>query len=140
MSQLKNAEGIIGHLQRIFYYGDEIRETSRVNSFLDYLSTKINPFTQKSYELGARSLYRYIGGDQHFPFDLIMPLCDWSADELLMQDYNIRPSKEAMEKLQVKRERLLQEQETLRQRIEQINSQLLGTEQLSFIKRKGKRK
>jgi len=139
MSQLKNAEGIISHLQRIFYYGDEIRETSRVNSFLEYLSTKINPFTQRPYELGARSLYRYIGGEQHLPFDLVIPLSDWSADELLMADYNLRPSLEAKEKLQAKRERLTQELDSLKRKIEQIDMQLDGYEQLNLIK-KPKRK
>lgn len=138
MSQLKNAEGIVKHLQRIFFYGDEIRETSRVNSFLEYLSGRISPFTQKPYELGARSLYRYISGEQHFPADLLIPLCDWSADEDLMHDFNIRPSQEAKEKLQAKKEKLMHEQEALKRRIEQIDTQLLGSEQLSFIKRKKK--
>ncbi|MFA6054055.1 MAG: hypothetical protein WC769_01645 [Thermodesulfovibrionales bacterium] len=136
MSQLKNSEGLINHLQRLFYYGDEMKETSRVNSFLEYILTKINPFTNKVYELGARSLYRYISGEQHFPFDLIIPLCDWSADETLMAAYNIRPSTEAKEKLEVKREKLRHEVDTINRRIEQIDGQIDGFEQLSFPKKK----
>ena len=136
MSQLKNAEGLTAHLQRIFYYGDEIKESSRVNSFLEYLSTKINQFTRKPFELGARSLYRYISGEQHFPFDLIIPLVDWSADERLMADYNIRPSVEAKEKLQAKHEKLTKEREILTARIETIEGQIDGAEQLSLIKKR----
>lgn len=130
MSQLKNAEGIIGHLQRIFMYGDEAREETRVNSFLDFLKTRANPFTQKAYELGARSLYRYICGEQHFPFDLITPLVDWSADERLMNDYGIRPSVLAQGKLQARRESLTKDMEKLRERIETIDAQMMGAEQL----------
>jgi hypothetical protein len=138
MSQLKNSEGLISHLQRIFYYGDDMKETSRVNSFLEYILTKINPFTNKVYELGARSLYRYISGEQHFPFDLIIPLCDWSADELLMADYNIRPSTEAKEKLEAKREKLIHEANTIRKKIEQIDGQIDGFEPLPFTKKRRK--
>jgi hypothetical protein len=140
MSQLKNAEGIVSNLQRIFFYGDEQRETSRVNSFLEYLSTKINPFTQRPYELGARSLYRYICGDQHFPIDLMVPLIDWSADEKLMTDYNIRPSVEAKEKLKTKRERLANELEVLKKKIEQIDWHIEGFEQLTLVGQRRTRK
>lgn len=102
MAQLKNNEGISGHLQRIFIYGDEVQESHRVNSFLEYLTTKINPFTNKPYELGARSLYRYIGGEQHFPVDLLPPLVSWSLDEKLMTAFNIFPAPSDAERLQAK--------------------------------------
>jgi hypothetical protein len=102
MSQLKNSEGITGHLQRIFIYGDEIQESHRVNSFLEYLTTKINPFTSKPYELGARSLYRYIGGEQHFPVDLLPALVSWSLDEKLMTAFNIYPAPSDMDRLNAK--------------------------------------
>ena len=140
MSQLKNSEGITAHLQRIFYYGDDLKETSRVNSFLDYLSARINSFTQKPYDLGARSLYRYIGGEQHLPFDLIIPLVDWSADEKLIADYNILPSAEAKEKLKIKRETLIREKEKLESKLLLIETQIEGAEQLPLIKHKKNRR
>ena len=102
MAQLKNNEGISAHLQRIFIYGDEIQESHRVNSFLEFLTTKINPFTGKPYELGARSLYRYIGGEQHFPVDLLPALISWSLDEKLMSAFNIYPAPSDMDRLQAK--------------------------------------
>lgn len=139
MAQLKNAEGIVGHLQKIFYYGDEAKEQSRVNSFIEYLATKINPFTEKPYEVCARSLYRYISGDQHYPVDLMNPLIDWSADERLMADYNIRPSAEALDKLTFKRDRLMKERERLTSTIEMIDSEIDGAVQLNLVRvRKGK--
>lgn len=99
---LKHSEGISSHLQRIFTYGDEMSEKKRVDDFLDYLNTRINPFTKKPYELGARSLYRYISGEQHFPVDLLPPLVDWSLDEKLMESYNIYPSPTETERLRQK--------------------------------------
>ena len=102
LAQLKNNEGISGHLQRIFIYGDELQESGRVNSFLEFLTTRINPFTGKPYELGARSLYRYIGGEQHFPVDLLPALVSWSLDEKLMTAFNIYPAPSDMERLQAK--------------------------------------
>ena len=102
VSMLKNNEGISGHLQRIFIYGDELQESGRVNSFLEFLTTRINPFTGKPYELGARSLYRYIGGEQHFPVDLLPALVSWSLDEKLMTAYNMFPAPSDLDRLQAK--------------------------------------
>lgn len=99
---LKHSDGIAGHLQRIFIYGDEMKESGRVNEFLEYVNTRINPFTKKAYDLGARSLYRYISGEQHFPVDLLPPLVDWSLDEKLMEAYNIYPSPTETERLRQK--------------------------------------
>jgi hypothetical protein len=91
MSHLKHNEGITSHLQRIFIYGDEAAESHRVHSFLEFLTTRINPFTEKPYDLGERSLYRYIGGEMHFPVDLMPALVSWSLDEKLMSAFNIYP-------------------------------------------------
>ncbi len=139
MAHLNNSDGITRHLQRIFMYGDEAQESARVNSFLEYLSTHINPFTHKPYELGARSLYKYIGGEQHFPFDLGKALADWSADEQFMADYDIRPSAEATAKLEVKRDQYLQEMAALQRKIETITGQLDGATQM-HLKMKSKRR
>src|SRR3990172_2943817 len=117
MSQLKNNAGISSHLQRIFIYGDEMAESGRVNSFLDFLSSKINPFTNKLYELGARSLYRYISGEMHFPVDLLPALVSWSLDEQLMTAFNIFPAPDDVSRLRV---RIEQEETVLRQRQESI--------------------
>ena len=117
MSQLKNNEGISSHLQRIFIYTDEMAESGRVNSFLDFLSSKSNPFTNKLYELGARSLYRYISGEMHFPVDLLPPLVSWSLDEQLMTAFNIFPAPDDVARLRV---RIEQEETVLRQRQESI--------------------
>lgn len=91
MAQLKNNEGITAHLQRIFIYGDEMAESHRVHAFLQYLSSHINPFTKRPYELGERSLYRYIGGEMQFPCDLLRPLASWSLDEKLMDEFGVMP-------------------------------------------------
>jgi hypothetical protein len=118
MSQLKNNEGITAHLKRIFIYGDEIAEQHRVHSFLEFLSTKINPFTNKPYELGERSLYRYISGEMHFPVDLLSPLVSWSLDERLMTAYNIFPAPDDDERMLQKIE---QEESVLKQHQENID-------------------
>jgi hypothetical protein len=133
---LNNADGIISHLQRIFIYGDDTQESARMHSFMEYLATHLNPFTQKPYELGERSMYRYIAGEHQFPFDLIIPLVDWSGDELLMADYNIRPSAGAIKKLEVKRDQLAQEISDRQAKLELIDGQLLGATQLTLLKRK----
>ena len=117
MSQLKNNEGISSHLQRIFIYGDEMSEQHRVDSFLDFLASKINPYTNKPYELGARSLYRYISGEMHFPMDLAPALVSWSLDERLMTAYHIYPDGDDRARLQ---ERIEKEETVLRQHQESI--------------------
>lgn len=117
MGQLKNNEGISGHLQRLFIYGDEMAESGRVNSFLDFLSSRINPFTGKPYELGARSLYRYISGEQHFPVDLLPALVSWSLDEKMMTAYNIYPEPADRDRL---RERIEKEESVMKQKQESI--------------------
>ncbi len=117
MSQLKNNEGISTHLQRIFIYGDEMAEQNRVHSFLDFLSTKINPFTNRPYELGERSLYRYISGEMHFPVDLLPALVSWSLDEPIMTAFNLYPAPGDDARLQ---ERIEKEETVLRQKQESI--------------------
>lgn len=117
MGQLKNNEGITGHLQRIFIYGDEIQESHRVNSFLEFLTTKINPFTGKPYELGARSLYRYISGEQHFPVDLLSALVSWSLDEKLMLAYSTCPAKSDEQRM---KEKIEEEEGELKKQLERI--------------------
>jgi hypothetical protein len=117
LSQLKNNEGISSHLQRIFIYGDEMAESGRVHSFLEFLTSRINPFTNKPYELGERSLYRYIAGEMHFPVDLMRALVSWSLDERLMAAYNIYPDEgDAL----LLRERIGKEETVLRQHQESI--------------------
>ncbi len=118
LSQLKNNEGISAHLQRVFIYGDEMAESGRVHSFLDFLSSRINPFTNKPYELGERSLYRYISGEMHFPVDLLPPLVSWSLDERLMSAFNIYPDVDDAARLQ---ERIEKEETVLRQKQESID-------------------
>lgn len=117
MSQLKNNEGITAHLQRIFIYGDETAESGRVHSFMAFLAAQINPFTCKPYELGERSLYRYISGEMHFPFDLAGPLVSWSLDEKFMAAYNIYPAPGDADRMQ---EKIDQEEAVLKQRQESI--------------------
>lgn len=114
MAQLKNNEGVTAHLQRIFIYGDELAESGRVHSFLDFLTSRINPFTNKPYELGERSLYRYISGEMHFPVDLLRPLVSWSLDERLMADYNVYPD-DPSERARLQ-ERIEKEETVLRQK------------------------
>ena len=126
MAQLKNSEGIVSHLQRIFYFGDEMKESPRVNDFLAFLSGRINPFTQEPYRIGARSLYRYIAGEQHFPCDLLIPLVEWSADEKLMANFNIRPSRDVCERLVYKKERILQEIKDRKTKLDEIDAQING--------------
>ena len=118
LSQLKNNEGISAHLRRIFIYGDELAEQNRVHSFLEFLSAKINPFTNKPYELGERSLYRYISGEMHFPVDLLPALVSWSLDEQLMTAFNIYPAPGDDARLLV---RIEQEETVLRQKQESID-------------------
>jgi len=118
MSQLKNNDGISAHLQRIFIYGDEMAESHRVNSFLDFLAARINPFTARPYELGARSLYRYISGEMHFPVDLLPPLVSWSLDEQLMAAFNIYPAPGDVELL---KEKIEKEETVLKQHQESID-------------------
>ncbi|MDA8156277.1 MAG: hypothetical protein M0Z52_07475 [Actinomycetota bacterium] len=137
MAQLKNSEGSVRHLQRIFFYGDEAREQSRVNSFLDYLSKHNNPHTGNTYELGARSLYRYISGEQHFPVDLLNALADWSGDAELMAAYNLRPAGDGLNHLKAKRENMDREIAELLARREMIDAQITGAE--AMPKKKGKK-
>ena len=99
MGHCKHNEGITSHLQRIFIYGDEMAEGHRVNSFLDFLSHRINPFTQRPYDLGPRSLYHYISGEHQFPADLLPVMVSWSLDERLMSAFNIYPVPDEAEKL-----------------------------------------
>lgn len=115
ISQLKNNEGISGHLQRIFIYGDEMAESGRVHSFLAFLSSRVNPFTNKPYELGERSLYRYISGEMHFPVDLLPALVSWSLDERLMEAFSVYPTGPDAELL---RRRIAREEEALRKKQE----------------------
>lgn len=89
MSNTKNNEGITSHLQRIFIYGDDVQEDSKVDAFVDYCRTHINPFTDKPYEISRRTVYQYIEGNMQFPVDLLNPLVSWSADAKLMAAYNI---------------------------------------------------
>jgi len=117
MAQLKNNDGISSHLQRIFIYGDEMAESGRVNSFLNFLSSKINPFTNKPFELGARSLYRYISGEMHFPVDLLPALVSWSLDEQLMCAFNVYP---APDDAALMHEKIEAEKEAMRAHAERI--------------------
>lgn len=119
MSQVKNNEEITRHLQRIFIYGDEVAETGRVNSFLEFLTTTINTYTGKPYELGARSLYRYISGEQQFPVDLMKPLVSWSLDVDLMEAYNISPAPSDQERME---EKIAMEERELEERMERIRA------------------
>jgi hypothetical protein len=125
MAQLKNNEGISAHLQRIFIYGDELAEQHRVHSFLDFLTSQINPFTNRPYELGERSLYRYISGEMHFPVDLFPPLVSWSLDEQIMAAFNVYP---APDDAAMMREKIEAEKEAMRahaDRIELMKSRLV---------------
>jgi len=126
MSQLKNNEGITSHLQRIFIYGDEIQESHRVNAFLEFLTTKINPFTNRPYELGARSLYRYIGGEQHFPADLLIPLVSWSLDEKFMTAWNMYPALSDEQRLAVKIEEKKKHMKRESEELKMLESRLRG--------------
>ena len=95
MSRIKNNAKITKHLQRIFIYSEEmdnattLSHESRVDSFVQYLRTTVDPETDKPYEISSRSMYDYIAGTSQFPVDLLNPLVNWSADAELMAAYGI---------------------------------------------------
>ena len=66
-----------------------MQEDGKVDSFVEYCRTHINPFTNKPYEIARRTVYQYIEGNMQFPVDLLIPLVSWSNDAKLMAGYNI---------------------------------------------------
>jgi hypothetical protein len=69
---------------------------------MNFLAGRANPFTGRPYELGERSLYRYISGEMQFPVDLLPALVSWSLDERLMAAYNIFPAPSDRERMAAK--------------------------------------